>query len=99
MISFGNTLLYTRFANAIYRSALDIRFGIIHNSYKRHESLNLDLADLFKPVLVDRTIFTLVNKNMINEIGDFERFEDNDWSKYVLYEKGKEYFLGNFRES
>ena len=24
----------------------------------------------------------------------FQRFEDNDWSKYVLYEKGKEYFLG-----
>ena len=94
MISFGNTLLYTRFANAIYRSALDIRFGIIHNSDKRHESLNLDLADLFKPVLVDRTIFTLVNKNMINEVGDFEETESGG---VYLSPKGKRIFLREFQ--
>ena len=60
MISFGNTLLYQRIANEINRTSLDIRIGIIHAAGTRPESLNLDLADLFKPILVDRTIFTLI---------------------------------------
>lgn len=95
MISFGNTLLYTRFANEIYRSSLDIRFGIIHNSENRPESLNLDLADLFKPILVDRTIFTLVNKKMINEISDFEESENGG---IYLSAKGKRIFLKEFEQ-
>ena len=50
MISFGNTLLYQRFANEINRTSLDIRIGIVHAANSRPESLNLDLADLFKPI-------------------------------------------------
>lgn len=95
MISFGNTLLYTRFANEIYRSALDIRFGILHNSTQRTESLNLDLADLFKPILVDRTIFTLVNRKMINEIQDFEETENG--GIYMTY-RGKRIFIREFEQ-
>ena len=90
MISFGNTLLYTRVSNEIYRSSLDIRFGIIHNSSKRAESLNLDLADLFKPVLVDRTIFTLVNRNMLSVTTDFRSM---DGGGIYLSESGKRAFI------
>lgn len=50
MISFGNTLLYQRIANEINRTSLDIRIGIVHAAGNRPESLNLDLADLFKPI-------------------------------------------------
>lgn len=93
MISLGNTLLYTRFANEIYQSRLDIRFGILHSSVRRQESLNLDLADLFKPMLVDRTIFTLVNRSMINEISDFEELEmDGVYMNYL----GKQIFIREF---
>lgn len=90
MISFGNTLLYTRLANEIYRTSLDIRFGILHNSATRAESLNLDLADLFKPVLVDRTIFTLVNRKMLDVTADFRSM---DRGGIYLSENGKRIFL------
>ena len=89
MISFGNTILYQRFAALIYQSSLDIRFGILHNSYYRNESLNLDLADLFKPVLVDRTIFTLINKKMIT-IDDFQEVDNNG---VYLNKRGKRVFI------
>ena len=94
MISFGNTLLYQRFAALIYQSSLDIRFGILHNSYYRAESLNLDLADLFKPVLVDRTIFTLINKKMISP-EDFQQMENNG---VYLGKKGKRIFIKEFEQ-
>ena len=94
MISFGNTLLYRSFAHKIrLTSSLDLRFGILHNSVHRSESLNLDLADLFKPILVDRTIFTLVNKNMINSHIDFREAEDGG---YYLCGRGKRIFIEEY---
>lgn len=93
MISFGNTLLYTKFAQLIYQTSLDIRIGLLHSSFKRPENLNLDLADLFKPVLVDRTIFTLVNRKMINEMQDFEEVERGG---VYMNARGKRIFLQEF---
>ncbi len=95
MISFGNTLLYRRIANEIRMSALSIRYGIIHNSQTRPESLNLDIADLFKPVLVDRTIFTLVNKKMISAVRDFRQEEDGG---VYLNDNGKRIFLAEYEK-
>lgn len=93
LISFGNTLLYQRFAWLLYQSQLDIRFGILHNSRHRAESLNLDLADLFKPVLVDRTIFTVINRRMIKAETDFQDVENEG---VYLNKKGKRIFLNEF---
>ena len=72
LISFGNTMLYQRIANEINRTSLDIRIGFVHAAGFRPESLNLDIADLFKPILVDRTIFTLVNRKMIHAVDFIE---------------------------
>lgn len=92
MISFGNTLLYQRFANEINRTSLDIRIGVVHATNNRPESLNLDLADLFKPIIVDRTIFTLVNRKML-DIHDFVEVENNG---VYLSKNGKRLFLQEF---
>ena len=92
MISFGNTLLYQRFANEINRTSLDIRIAIVHAANSRPESLNLDLADLFKPIIVDRTIFTLVNRRMLNA-HDFVEVENNG---VYLSKNGKKQFLQEF---
>lgn len=56
------------------------------------ESLNLDLADLFKPILVDRTIFTLVNRKMMNA-KDFVEVENNG---IYLSKNGKRQFIKEF---
>ena len=67
MISFGNTLLYNVFQQMIWKTSLESRFGIVHAASRRETSLNFDFADLFKPIIVDRIIFTLVKKHQIND--------------------------------
>ncbi|MDR3259717.1 MAG: type I-B CRISPR-associated endonuclease Cas1b [Fusobacteriaceae bacterium] len=76
MISFGNTILYNRLATEIRKTNLDIRIGFLHALLRRSESLNLDIAELFKPVIVDRVIFTLVNRHVLDEDLHFEPWEN-----------------------
>lgn len=72
LISFGNSLCYTIVLSEIYKTYLDPRIGFLHTSNFRRFSLNLDVAEIFKPIMVDRLIFTLINKNMIKK-DDFDR--------------------------
>jgi len=93
MISFGNTLLYNRIAMEINKTSLDIRIGIVHSTNNRSETLNLDVADLFKPILVDRTIFTLINRKVLNLERDF--ITEDDGSVYMSA-IGKRIFISEF---
>ena len=61
LISFENVYLYNRIATEINKTSLDIRIGFVHFTTNRSQSLNLDLADIFKPIIVDRVIFSLIN--------------------------------------
>ncbi len=65
LISFGNSLMYVTCLSEIYRTHLDPRIGFLHATNYRRYSLNLDLAEIFKPIVVDRVIFTLINKGML----------------------------------
>ena len=65
LISFGNGLLYVAVLSEIYKTHLDPRIGFLHTTNFRRFTLNLDIAEIFKPIIVDRIIFTLVNKGMI----------------------------------
>ena len=65
LISFGNSLLYTYCLSEIYKTHLDPRIGFLHTSNFRRFSLNLDIAEVFKPIIVDRIIFSLVNKGVL----------------------------------
>ena len=65
LISFINSLIYTEVLSAIYKTHLDPRIGFLHATNFRRFSLNLDVAEIFKPIIGDRLIFTLVNKNII----------------------------------
>jgi CRISPR-associated protein Cas1 len=66
LISFGNSVLYTIVLSEIYNTHLDPRIGFLHTSNHRRFTLNLDMAEVFKPILVDRVIFTLVGKRIIS---------------------------------
>ncbi len=94
LISFGNTYMYNQIATEIMKTSLDIRIGIIHATNNRAESLNLDIAELFKPLIVDRVIFTLVNRRMIDTKNHFE--EVNNGGIY-LNNNGKRIFLEELR--
>jgi len=60
LISFGNSLCYTTVLRQIYRTALDPTVAFLHEPGDRRFSLALDLAEVFKPLLVDRAIFRLL---------------------------------------
>ena len=90
MISFGNVYLYSRVATAINKTSLDIRIGFVHSAMNRNQTLNLDIAEIFKPIIVDRVIFTMINKKMIQSIEHFEISKDGGiW----LNREGKRLFI------
>lgn len=65
LISFGNSLMYVTCLSEIYRTHLDPRIGFLHTTNHRRYSLNLDVAEVFKPIIVDRVIFTLLNRGVL----------------------------------
>lgn len=72
LISFGNSLIYTICLSEIYKTHLDPRIGYLHATNLRRFTLNLDVAEIFKPVIVDRLIFTLIGKRIVTK-DDFDR--------------------------
>ncbi len=94
-LSFGNTLLYNQFSSLIWKKGLDIRFGIVHATNRRTRSLNLDFADIFKPIIIDRVIFTMINKKMLTVSMDFEK---TSMGGVYLSKEGKKVFLRMYEE-
>jgi CRISPR-associated protein Cas1 len=91
LISFGNSLLYTTVLGEIYKTHLDPRIGFLHTTNFRKFSLNLDVAEIFKPLIIDRIIFTLVNKNMLDENSFMKEFDG-----LYLNQKGKSIFIQEY---
>ncbi len=89
MLSFGNTFLYNYLAVEINKTPLDIRIAFLHATTSRAESLNLDLADIFKPLIVDRTIIALVNNR---RIGRCHFYGEPNGGVYLTSE-GKKLFI------
>lgn len=88
LISFGNSMMYVAALSEIYRTHLDPRIGFLHTTNFRRFSLNLDVAEVFKPTFVDRMIFSLVNKRQIQE-----KHFSNMAGGIFLTEKGRKIFL------
>jgi CRISPR-associated protein Cas1 len=94
LISFGNSLLYTATLGQIYRTYLDPRIGYLHETNRRSFSLNLDLAEVFKPIIVDRVILSIINKGLIKEDKHFEA----EIGKTYLNPSGRKIFIKHFEE-
>jgi CRISPR-associated protein Cas1 len=65
LISFGNMMCYTACLDAIYHTQLNPTISFLHEPGVRRYSLALDLAEIVKPLLVDRIIFRVLNKKEI----------------------------------
>ena len=92
LLSFGNSLLYTTVLSELYQTYLHPSVSFLHEPSERRFSLSLDIADIFKPIIVDRTIFKLVNNNMINK---------KHFSKDVgvlLNDAGKQIFISEYQK-
>ena len=93
LISFGNSLLYVAVLSEIYKTHLDPRIGYLHTTNFRRFTLNLDVAEIFKPIIVDRAIFAMLNKQMLRENHFMKELE-----KVYLNEKGREIFVREFED-
>lgn len=88
LISFGNSLCYAACLSEIYRTQLNPLVSYLHEPGERRFSLALDLSEIFKPILVDRAIFKLLNQKQI-QLNDF----DQDVNYCYLKEKGRKVVL------
>jgi CRISPR-associated protein Cas1 len=93
LISFGNSFLYTVCLSQIYRTHLDPRIGYLHTTNFRRFTLNLDVAEIFKPIIVDRVIFTLLGRNMITS-SDFEKGTEG----IMMKERARQCFVSQLEE-
>ena len=94
LISFGNTLLYTKTISQIYNTHLDQAISFLHEPSEARFSLSLDLSEVFKPIIVFKTIFDLVNNKKLKVEKHFE--EKLNYS--LLNENGKKVFIEAFEE-
>ncbi|WP_048188005.1 type I-B CRISPR-associated endonuclease Cas1b [Methanobacterium paludis] len=93
LISFGNSLVYSTVISEIYNTQLNPTISYLHEPSERRYSLALDLSEMFKPILVDRLIFYMVNKRMLSE-DDFER----DLNYCLLNDQGRKRFIKKYDE-
>lgn len=93
LISFGNSLLYATTLGEIYHTQLNPTISFLHEPGNRRFSLSLDIAEVFKPVIVDHVIFKLINTNMLSE-KDF----DKDVNFCYLTNNGRKIFLREYDE-
>ena len=91
LISYLNSLVYSTVLGEIYKTQLDPTISFLHEPGTSRFSLSLDISEIFKPLIADRIIFSLLNKNQIQE----KHFIDN--LNYLhLEENGSKIILGEY---
>lgn len=93
LVSFGNMMCYTACLDQIYHTQLNPTVSFLHEPGFRRYSLALDLAEVFKPVLVDRLVFSMLNKREIQD-NDFRY----DLNRCVLKESAGKKFARSWDE-
>lgn len=93
LISFGNMMCYSQCLRAIHQTQLNPTISYLHTPGERRYSLALDIAEIFKPILVDRVIFKVINKREIQEKHFIEQL-----NRCLLNENGKKIFIQAFED-
>ena len=93
LISFSNSLIYTICLSEIYHTHLDPRIGFLHAANFRRFSLNLDIAEIFKPVIGDRVIFSMLNKKQLGQKHFLKQLEG-----VSLNDEGKKLFIAELEK-
>lgn len=93
LISFGNMMCYSQCLRAIHQTQLNPTISYLHTPGERRYSLSMDVSEIFKPILVDRVIFRLLNKRELQE-----KHFDNKLNRCLLNPTGKKIFVKAFDE-
>lgn len=75
LLSYGYALLYAQLCSELFRSGLSPVISYVHEPRERRFSLALDLADIFKPLVIDRLVLRLLKKGILNTQQHFEQRE------------------------
>ena len=93
LISFGNMMCYTLCLDMIYHTQLNPTISFLHEPGYRRYSMALDLSEIFKPILVDKVIFKLLNRREL-QAKHFNR----ELNSCLLNDRGKQIFIAAFEE-
>lgn len=93
LISFGNMMCYSQCLRAIHQTQLNPTISYLHVPGERRYSLSLDISEIFKPLLVDRVIFKVLNKKELQE-----KHFDKNLNRCLLNQNGKKIFVQVFEE-
>ena len=88
LISFGNMMCYSQCLRAIHQTQLNPTISYLHTPGERRSSLCLDISEIFKPIIVDRVIFKVLNKKEIQA-----KHFDHKLNRCVLNDSGKKIFV------
>ena len=88
LISFGNMMCYSQCLRAIHQTQLNPTISYLHTPGERRYSLCLDISEIFKPIIIDRVIFRVLNRKEIQS-------KHFDWklNRCLLNEAGKKVFV------
>lgn len=89
MMSYGNVLLYGQILAPLHQSRLVPEISFIHSLQKKGPSLHYDLADIYKPVLVDRVLIRLIRRRTIRP----EHFDWDEERCFMNRERTKSFSL------
>jgi CRISP-associated protein Cas1 len=93
LLSYGYVLLMNQVASAISIVGLDPYVGFLHSSQFGKPALALDVMEVFRPVVVDSVVLTLLNNSMLTR-RDFQE----ELGAWRLTEAGRRTFLTKFEE-
>lgn len=93
LISFGNMMCYSQCLRAIHQTQLNPTISYLHTPGDRRYSLALDIAEIFKPILVDRVIFKVINKRELQQ-----KHFNEQLNRCLLNENGKKIFIQAFED-
>lgn len=93
LVSFGNMMCYTLCLGQLYHTQLNPTISFLHEPGTRRYSLALDLAEIFKPILVDRTVFSVLNKKQLQAKGLSGRYKpcnfNSQWQEKICKGLGR----------
>ena len=92
MISYGYAILYGIYLAILDRSSLFPQISFIHSLSKNSDSLQFDLADVMKPILIDRLVLRLIRKKQITK----SHFDWKDNKACFLNNYGIKVFMKEF---
>jgi CRISPR-associated protein Cas1 len=93
-LSFAYALLRNDCVSAATAAGLDPNVGFLHTDRPGRPSLALDLMEEFRPLLADRLVLTLVNRQQLSP----KDFEQRDGGVVELTETGRRSMIAGWQE-